>query len=226
MGLLDYGSVKRTKFQTFLGNGFKSNNFYVEISFPKALSVIRNRLGSGNHIFNKMVATAPIKFANLPWYLMFKGGSTILKGGTPVIDGLITKIQIPGYEVSTISDTFPYIQRISKGTFNANGLTLDFINDQFNVQWIWWRNYLAYNTLYRVQYPEDYECDISVYLQSNRKNDYYKITFKSCLLNKIPDMDLGYANSGTTSFKLDFSFEDMKIRPNLFTTDDILELIT
>ena len=226
MGILDFGSVKRTKFQTFLGTGFKSNNFYVEIKFPSAFITTSNIVSgkNENHVFNKIVATSAEKFGALPWYLMFKGASSAFKG-TPVMDGLITKIQVPGYEVTTTSDTFPYLQRIQRGTFSPQTLTLDFINDQYNVQWIWWRNYMEYNSLYKVQYPQDYECDITVYLQSGLKLDYYKVTFRKCLLNKIPDMDLGYANSGTTSFKLDFSFVDMQISPNRISSEGLIDFI-
>ncbi len=211
MGLLDYGTIKRKRFQTFLGTGFKSNNFYVEIRFPSASPT---RKDSIDHVYNRMKKDWKKILGPLPWYMMLRTPNIDLDTGkiSPVIDGLITKAQIPGYNVTALSDTFPYLQRIQKGTFSPQTVTLDFINDQYNVQWIWWRNYMQYNKLYEVQYPINYECEISIYLQSSFKVDYYKVTFEKCILTKIPNLDLAYSNTTIPSLKLDFAFVKMTVK--------------
>lgn len=108
----------------------------------------------------------------------------------PTWKGFCQSIRIPG---TTFNVQNPYGQvkvPMSKG---RQDLGLVYYNDQFNVNYQFWRNYMDYMApgFDSVRYFDDYSCTVYIDLLTTQQNRHTTYKFSGCAPVSINDQDLG-----------------------------------
>ncbi len=171
-----------------LGTGFKTNLFVVYFEFLNTdflLNLIRM-----NNIIPQFIDY------NLSHMYGWKG--------------LVNGFQIPKIELETTEEVYKFqtfAKNLTKGT-----LSVDYINDQWNINYSFWRNYVAEicNGI-RLKYPSEYMFNTYLEIYSTQHDKFQTYIFRKCFVTGTPDVDFTYGKSELHEFTLDISYRDYEI---------------
>lgn len=192
------------EWKSALGTGYKKNLFIVKFDFAE----------HGWNLYDSIINSSNIQ--KVKDYLKYNTSSGDQSAGVWV--GLGTGFQFPGFKMTESDEVFrhrSYLLNTEKGI-----VTVDFVNDQWNINNNFWRNY--YNLVCngsQLLYPEDYMFNIEFITYTTQDEKFQKTTFYDCYATNLPDSDYSYdGTKDLDTFKIDFNWNDYKVETSTIVT--------
>lgn len=164
---------------------------------------------SGENVNKRVLSIGDIKKYITSLKNKNKGGGD---SSTNLFPLLCTGFQLPGAALELTGDIVKQRKYVKNN--NPGVCTATILNDQWNINYNFCRNYInavadGKGVYY---YPDEYKFIISVSLYDNAWNEYQTIMFKNCTMTSIGDIDL---NKGTVTdikpFTVNIDYEDYAV---------------
>jgi len=196
-----------------LGSGFRNNYFTAIFNFPSSEESSHSLYGHAfEHAVNNIVNETAIK--NL--YGSSQSLNPLKREEADLMSkewaGLISGIKTSGVTAKPSENTFYRRNAISGIEYDAD-ITVSFLNDQWNNNYIFWLKYFeAIGDPHQISYKDYYKCNIHITINDNALDEMYKYTYFNCYPKSLPSQDLKYEKvSSAQEFQMTFGFEYMLV---------------
>ena len=201
------------RYKRGLGVGFKKNYFFVRVLFSDLRTSLTWNLITTNNMANVEQNTA---LQNIAQAIGFP--STFSKGNLDESSaytedhawlGLAKGFQHLSYNIEQGPEVMKWRTHAKNATKGV--ITIDYYNDQWDVNYQFWRNYMREISNGReMKYPSEYQADVELTVFDPEMNAVKKHLYKRCYPLTIDDVDFQDDAKDLHTFKVTLTWQDLE----------------